>query len=267
MTSVHGLTRFDLHFHTMISRQLPFSEAHLLQMLDGAVSNGIGTIAITDHIESADYGTVRGYMRRTFRFEQGGYDVRGLRVFPGTEVQTSEDIHVLFLGLEEKLDELHHRMEPMIRSGHYPSLKELFSRSASLELLTMWAHPFRETGTDGARSLRDLADEEDLPHFDAVDLNAKDIYLHGELMVSHVRTAAAERGLPVVGGSDAHHPSQVGSVYNSCERPVVTFEELRDAIKAGALKPHMSRHLQSKVADAQQFKERVLEEALPGRNH
>jgi predicted metal-dependent phosphoesterase TrpH len=266
MTSVHGLAKFDLHFHTMISRQLPFSEAHLRQMLDGAMSNGIGTIAITDHIESADYGTVRSYMRKTFSFNRGGYDVRGLRVFPGTEVQTSEDIHVLFLGAEEELDELHRRMEPMIRSGHYPSLRELFSRSGTLELLTIWAHPFRETGTDGARSLRDLADEEDIPHFDAIDLNAKDIYLYGEQMAAHVRTAAAEEGLPVVGGSDAHHPSQVGSVYNSCERPVVTFEDLRDAIKAGAFRPHVCRELQSKVAEAQQFKERVLEEALPGRN-
>ncbi|MFP4431705.1 MAG: PHP-associated domain-containing protein [Spirochaetaceae bacterium] len=267
MTSDNGPAKLDLHFHTMISRQLPFSEDHLLQMLDGAVSNGIGTIAITDHIESADYGTVRSYMRRTFPFTQGGYDVRGLRVFPGTEVQTSEGIHVLFLGLEEELDELHRRMEPMIQTGYYPSLRELFARSSSLELLTVWAHPFRETGTDGVRFLRDLADEEDLPHFDALDLNAKDIYLHGEQMVSHVQTAAVGQGLPVVGGSDAHHPSQVGSVYNSCERPVVTFEELRAAIEAGALTPHVSRELQSKVAEAQEFKKRVLEEALPGRTH
>ncbi|MFP4211349.1 MAG: PHP-associated domain-containing protein, partial [Alkalispirochaeta sp.] len=138
---------------------------------------------------------------------------------------------------------------------------ELFSLSRSLDLLKVWAHPFRFVGRDHTRSLTGILDESLVDGFDAIDLNAKDLFLHGIEMIDLVLDTADERGLPVIGGSDAHHPSQIGSVYNECDGSITSYAALRDAIISGSLTPRHSEQLREKVEAAERYKATVLEKA------
>ena len=254
----------DLHFHTMISRKLPFSEYHLNSMIGEARDQGIRMVAFTDHIESADYRTVHRYLGDTFDCVDGGYDAFGVRVVPGAEVETSQDVHVLFLGQQTELDELHQRLSPDIRAERFPTVRRLFEMSESLKLLTVWAHPFRFVGVANHYTLSDLLAEELIAEFDAVDFNAKDLYLYGDAMEALLRRAADQLGLPLVAGSDAHHPSQVGSVFNACAERVPSIAGLLHRIETGALEPQSAPNLSERVARATDFKRRALMEASIG---
>ncbi len=77
--------RADLHVHTVLS---PCAEAEMIPPLivQAALKRGIHIIAITDHNASANVVAV-----------QKAAEGSGLKVLPGMEVQTREDVHLLCL--------------------------------------------------------------------------------------------------------------------------------------------------------------------------
>lgn len=79
------MTRFDLHVHTALSAcaENALSPARILKR---AVDNGVTMLAITDHNAS---GNVRTAVRLG--------EARGVKVIPGVEVMTREEVHVLVL--------------------------------------------------------------------------------------------------------------------------------------------------------------------------
>jgi PHP family Zn ribbon phosphoesterase len=85
--------RADLHIHTVLS---PCAEIEMLPPLivDEAVARGIQIIAITDHNASANTEAVQKAARE-----------RDLYVFPGMELQTHEEVHVLCLF--DTLEQIH----------------------------------------------------------------------------------------------------------------------------------------------------------------
>jgi PHP family Zn ribbon phosphoesterase len=79
------LVRADLHIHTVLS---PCAEVEMIPPLivERAVAVGLDLIAITDHNASANAGAVMEAARTT-----------GLKVLPGMELQTREEVHLLCL--------------------------------------------------------------------------------------------------------------------------------------------------------------------------
>jgi PHP family Zn ribbon phosphoesterase len=77
--------RADLHVHTVLS---PCAEVEMIPPLivERALSAGLDLIAITDHNASANAGAVIDAARGT-----------GLKVLPGIELQTREEVHLLCL--------------------------------------------------------------------------------------------------------------------------------------------------------------------------
>jgi len=75
----------DLHIHSVAS---PCAEIEMLPSLivERALSLGLGCIAITDHNTTANVGAISKCAR-----------ARNLRVIPGMEVQTREEVHLLCL--------------------------------------------------------------------------------------------------------------------------------------------------------------------------
>ena len=75
----------DLHVHTVLS---PCAEIEMIPPLivRRALELNLGLIAVTDHNAAGNCAAVMGAAEGT-----------GLRVLPGMEVQTREDIHVLCL--------------------------------------------------------------------------------------------------------------------------------------------------------------------------
>jgi predicted metal-dependent phosphoesterase TrpH len=87
------------------------------------------------------------------------------------------------------------------------------------------AHPFRrsdvrESGAD----------------FDAVEVNGK----HPE-DIAAVRSLAETLSVPIVGGSDAHYPFEVGRAFTRIEAPRLTPEAVVAAIQAGRVDPQIRR--------------------------
>lgn len=78
-------------------------------------------------------------------------------------------------------------------------------------------HPFRNSTVREARA-----------GFDAIEINGK-----GTDPVESVRRLASQRGLPLVGGSDAHYPVEVGRAFTQVDAAEATPEAVVDAIRAG----------------------------------
>ncbi len=79
------LVRADLHIHTVLS---PCAEVEMIPPLivECALDHGLDLIAITDHNASANVCAVMEAATK-----------RGLRVLPGIELQTHEEVHLLCL--------------------------------------------------------------------------------------------------------------------------------------------------------------------------
>ena len=133
-----------------------------------------------------------------------------LPIVPGIEVSTTRG-HVLVVGPDPP-----RRTTPGTRTP-----AEVVEDAHDRGCAAILAHPYR----------RGSARHSDAD-FDAVELNGKN-------PEHDVRTAALadERGLPLVGGSDAHYPIEVGRAYTVVEAEGLTPADVADAIRDGHVSP------------------------------
>lgn len=139
-----------------------------------------------------------------YRELSGGTD--GTSLLPGNEVTTSHG-HVLVVGPSP----------PKLTEEGELSPEQVVDIAHARGCAAIIAHPFRNSTvreTDAA--------------FDAVEVNGK-----GTESTSRVRRFAEERGLPLVGGSDAHLPIEVGRAYTEVHDAEPTAEGIVDAIRDG----------------------------------
>jgi PHP family Zn ribbon phosphoesterase len=99
--------RAELHIHTLLS---PCADVEMVPPLivQQAVDQGIGLIAITDHNATANIEAVQKAARGS-----------GLVVLPGVELQTLEEVHVLCLF--DELDQINALQK--IIDGHLPDVE------------------------------------------------------------------------------------------------------------------------------------------------
>ncbi len=83
------------------------------------------------------------------------------------------------------------------------------------------AHPFRNSSL-----------KESNADFDAVEINGKHPEYHAQ-----IEALAADRGLPIVGGSDAHFPFEVGRVATRLDIDQLTPAAVVSAIRDGRVEP------------------------------
>ncbi|WP_115865347.1 CehA/McbA family metallohydrolase [Halorussus litoreus] len=87
------------------------------------------------------------------------------------------------------------------------------------------AHPYRNSTVREADA-----------DFDAVEVNGK-----GTDPTRWVEQLARNRNLPLVGGSDAHYPVEVGRAYTEVEADELTPESVVEAIRDGRVAPSVDR--------------------------
>jgi predicted metal-dependent phosphoesterase TrpH len=87
------------------------------------------------------------------------------------------------------------------------------------------AHPYRNSTVREADA-----------DFDAIEVNGK-----GTDPIRWVEQLAENRDLPLVGGSDAHYPVEVGRAYTEVEADELTPESLATAIQDGRVQPCVDR--------------------------
>lgn len=136
----------------------------------------------------------------------------GPQFIPGIEVTTTVG-HVLIVGPDPPLRTVPNKNTP----------EEVVSLAHDSGCAAIIAHPFRQS-----RVRESGAD------FDAVEVNGKH---PGN--IERVRALASDLGLPVVAGSDAHFPFEVGRAFTEIERKHLTPETVVAAIREGAVQPRV----------------------------
>lgn len=143
------------------------------------------------------------------------FEAEGLTFLPGNEITTTEG-HLLVIG-----------PDPPERTA-----PEALTPSEAVELAherdcaAVLPHPYRNSQIRNS----DVG-------VDAVELNGKHTRTHPE-----ARELAAEKGLPLVGGSDAHYPVEAGRSYTEIDAPELTPEAVVDAICDGRVEPAALTH-------------------------
>ncbi|MFC6824071.1 CehA/McbA family metallohydrolase [Halopelagius fulvigenes] len=192
--------RFDPHVHSEDSYDC---ETPVEAILERAAAAGLDAVAVTDH-------DAIGESLRAAELAPA----YGLVGVPGVEVSTAEG-HLLALGVEA-----------VPETGL--SLAETSRRVADAGGVSVVPHPFQRS-RHGARRRA----------IDAASVNAVEVYnahtLTG-LRNGQARSYADARGMPGVGGSDAHGPALVGRAYTVVGVPrgrEADPEAVLDAVAAG----------------------------------
>ncbi|MFC7046101.1 CehA/McbA family metallohydrolase [Halobacteriaceae archaeon GCM10025711] len=128
----------------------------------------------------------------------------GLEVIPGIEVTTTRG-HLLVVGPDPPTE-----TEPGALTPH-----ETVALAHERDCAAIVAHPFRNSTVRAA----------DAP-FDAIEINGK-----GTESYEWVQRLARERDLPLVAGSDAHYPVEVGRAFTRVEADELTPESVVRAIE------------------------------------
>lgn len=191
-----SIYRVDLHVHSDASAD---GRSSLEDLAQAAKDAGLDAVAVADHD----------------RCTRTPAAMNGVLLIPACEVSTrAGHITALFLKNPLKLEEL----------GRLPAPEAAVSAIRAAGGLAVLAHPFHRPGTPEERLTFDL---------DGVETaNARACF---KVPDANERAAAfaARRGLPQVGGSDAHDAKEVGNAYTELEAEALTVDCLRGALAQG----------------------------------
>ena len=95
--------KIDFHTHGKLSKKVTFSLEYFKEMLDAAKKNGLDAIALTEHFNTHQFMDVYDTLDKEFPYANDYYDVNGVKVFPGMEVDIQEKGHILFIGGRENI--------------------------------------------------------------------------------------------------------------------------------------------------------------------
>lgn len=217
--------KIDLHCHVKLTKKLDFQLEYFNQAIHEASLAGLNAIAMTEHFNTRNFYEIYEQLDAAYPYKENYYDVNGFKVFPGMEIDVDQLGHILVVGTRRKIIDLRNRLEPFTEKGSFVPFKQLLDWCDELELLRIGAHPHRESNPITQHDVSLLA------RLDAFDINGKDIATYGPTMVDQVMKLANEVGIPVVVGSDTHHPLQFGCVHNLLEGNYTSYEQIRSYIK------------------------------------
>ena len=190
--------RADLHVHTAHSAD---GREAVRRVVRHAKKIGLGAIAITDHNVITAWSEA---------LEEGKKD--GIIIIRGEEVSSSEG-HILAYGIHER-----------IRKDMSP--EETVEAIHEQGGVAVAAHPYRPTNGIGPDVVRKV-------DFDAVEtLN----FGSPSRQNAKAERLARERGLPMVGGSDAHTLEDIGKAY-TVFLDVESEEDILEEIRMGNTEP------------------------------
>jgi predicted metal-dependent phosphoesterase TrpH len=211
----------DLHAHTRFFHGVPrlgraFDPVGVRLLARMAASRGLDAVVTTNHDYYREFDFGGGKSGRGGPSDHDGSSNRdgAVAVLPGIEVTTTRG-HALVVGPDPPA-----RTEPGQLTPE--ETVELAHRRGCAAII---AHPYRNSTVREADA-----------DFDAIEVNGK-----GTDPTPWVEQLAENRGLPLVGGSDAHYPVEVGRAYTEVEAQHLTPESLVAAIRDGRVRPRVDR--------------------------
>ena len=243
------MMKIDFHTHGKISKKVVFSLDYFTEMVNSAKENGLDAFALTEHFNTHQFIDVYDTLDKEFPYVHDYYEVNGVKVFPGMEVDIKEKGHILFIGRREDIRGLHMKLNPYIDKNNFIPFHLLLEEASEFNFIKIGAHPFRDS-----TPLHHL-ERELLTRLDAFDLNGKDLFKQGiSVNKEKVFPFAKMLGLPVVGGSDTHQSMQYGSIINQLEEDCHTISDIQQLIAEERYQIDISPDLYTKVEYAQKLK-------------
>lgn len=243
----------DFHTHGKLAKYLAFSPAYTDWLFGEAASAGLDAICLTEHFNTLGFDQVYADIAARFPREGDAFNVNGLLVFPGMEVDVAESGHTLVLGTMEEILDFNRALEPHKAKGSFLPLAELAEEVRRRGLFFGAAHPFRVPGHIPEQPREALA------AFQFVDLNGKDLAHDFEGTIAKTYAFAQELGVPVVSGSDTHQAFQYGCAVTVMGERVTTVAGLRAQVLSGSCRISYASDLAFKVKTAGMLK-RALKE-------
>ena len=179
----------ELHCHNIFSNghvgvlePTPDSNVTIIKQLEQAHLVGLDTLFVTNHNTIDGYKQILEYKKNHKKFDS-------LKVYPGEEVTTNNESHVLVYGID-------HSIKPGL------SLHEILDEAKKQDAITIAPHPF---------SLL-VALREDSTYCDLFEVfNSSNVDVYSNLKATKF---AKEKSLHVVAGSDSHVQSTIGRSTN-----------------------------------------------------
>lgn len=247
--------KIDFHTHANLSKKITSSLEDFKEKMREAKESGLNALAITEHFNAANIIELYEALQEEFPYKKEYYEIEGIKVFCGLEVDVKENGHFLVIGSREDIITIARLLLSFQHEENFLPAKELIALLSDFNVLKIGAHPLRESTP---WSHHDTAV---LRQFDAYDLNGKDLYTYGLEMEESVHTFADKYQIPVVGGSDTHQYLQYGSIINvfpECD----SIDELRQVIRKGIYEVKISPCLRTKVKAANLVKKTLKEKVL-----
>lgn len=230
------------------------------EMMEEAKGNGLTALALTEHFNTTRFYDIYRFLDENYSYSEGFYNIAGLKLFPGIEVDVKEVGHILLIGDRKDIVLIWEQLEPHLQEESFISFNELMDLADRYGVLKIGGHPYRESTPLAKNVTRDQ-----LRRLDALDLNGKDLYTKGiETCKKEVEALAVEIKLPIVGGSDTHQFLQYGSVVNDFEEECSTSDELKQLITNRRYQIQIAEQLPLKVKSAtlvKKYMKKALKEA------
>ena len=237
----------DLHVHSKITRKVEFDIKHFENMIKVAKLNELTAIALTEHFDVINFKDVYEKIKEKYEYKYDYFDVNGLKVFSGIEIDVKGNANLLVIGNLENVYELRDMFPEDISEEDYIEINELNRIAKEKNMLIIGAHPFRK------KHPLYTYDRLYVTGLDAVELNGKDILLKDKMY-----EYAEDLNMPIVAGSDAHTIFQIGTVKTHIEKECKTAMELKEEIANNRFNIKISKFANFKNIISKKYKKYVL---------
>ncbi len=244
--------KIDFHTHVKISKSSQFSSPYFEDMVDEAKEAGLTAICMTEHFNTLRFFDIYNYLDGRYPYENHYYNVRGLKVFTGMEVDVKEVGHILIIAHRDHIVDMREALIPYETKPHFIPFKELMDLADQYNTLRIGGHPLRVS------TPLTQHEPEQLKRLDALDLNGRDLYAQGQdPYIDRLKEFAKELRLPIVGGSDTHQYLQYGVIYNESPEECETVDGLKEMIQNRLYDIRISKDLDIKVKAARLVKKLI----------
>lgn len=242
----------DFHTHVKVAKISRFMPEYFEDMMKEAKSAGLTALCMTEHFNTFQSMDTYDYLKEHYSYQSEYYDVNGLKVFTGMEVDVKEVGHILIIAQRDDIVNMRKRLSSFDKKPDFIPFKELMDLADQYNTLRIGGHPLRESTPLVHHN------SEQLKRLDAFDLNGRDLYAQGQHpYIEQLETFASGLDMPIVGGSDTHQYLQYGSIMNETSRECETINALKEMITAGDYRVKVSRELDLKVKSASLVKKLI----------
>lgn len=244
--------KIDFHTHVKLSKSSQFMPAYFEDMVYGAKEAGLTAICMTEHFNTTNYFDIYDYLDSHYDYQGHYYDVHGLKVFTGMEVDVKEVGHILIIAHKNDIIEMRQFLSDYDVKPDFIPFKELMDLADKYNTLRIGGHPLRKS------TPLTQHDPDQLKRLDALDLNGRDLYSQGRHpYIENLEDFADKLDLPLVGGSDTHQYIQYGVIVNKSKRDCQTVDDLKAMIQDNDYEMVVADDLEVKVKSARIIKKLI----------